>query len=362
MRWPSISVVNCGNPLSRASAAAPVVAGPPVVGELREVVQRDAAGPAHVGQLARASGRWRAGRAGRRGRPAGSRCGTGGSRRCSSRSPVSGGLVLHATNLGTIAEGTVPRWRTGSTDARDAPPGCCGCSSLLQSRRHWTGAELAEPARRHHPHDPQRRRAAARRSATRSRPGPASPAATGSAPAAPCRRCCSTTRRRSRSRSVCAPPRAARSPASRSRRCGRWPSSSRSCPSRLRHRVDALQSDTLAMASTRPPGRPGRADRRSRPRAATTSGCASDYRSPVRRRTPGARSSPTAWSTAGGAGTSLAWDLDRDDWRTFRVDRMELRTPNGPASRPRAAATRRASSPSRSPAASARPPGATAPG
>src|SRR5262249_14376655 len=31
----------------------------------------------------------------------------------------------------------------------------------------------------------------------------------------------------------------------------------------------------------------------------------------------------------------VAWDLDRDDWRTFRVDRMELRTPNGPRFVPR---------------------------
>jgi predicted DNA-binding transcriptional regulator YafY len=32
----------------------------------------------------------------------------------------------------------------------------------------------------------------------------------------------------------------------------------------------------------------------------------------------------------------LAWDVHRDDWRTFRVDRMELRTPNGPRFPPRA--------------------------
>ncbi len=31
----------------------------------------------------------------------------------------------------------------------------------------------------------------------------------------------------------------------------------------------------------------------------------------------------------------VAWDLDRDDWRTFRVDRMTLRTPNGPRHEPR---------------------------
>ncbi|WP_406299714.1 WYL domain-containing protein [Embleya sp. NBC_00888] len=31
----------------------------------------------------------------------------------------------------------------------------------------------------------------------------------------------------------------------------------------------------------------------------------------------------------------LAWDLDRDDWRTYRVDRIRLRTPNGPRFEPR---------------------------
>ncbi len=32
----------------------------------------------------------------------------------------------------------------------------------------------------------------------------------------------------------------------------------------------------------------------------------------------------------------LAWDVDRADWRTFRVDRIELRTPTGPRFTPRA--------------------------
>ncbi len=31
----------------------------------------------------------------------------------------------------------------------------------------------------------------------------------------------------------------------------------------------------------------------------------------------------------------LAWDLDRDDWRTFRVDRIQPRTPTGPRFTPR---------------------------
>ena len=31
----------------------------------------------------------------------------------------------------------------------------------------------------------------------------------------------------------------------------------------------------------------------------------------------------------------LGWDVDREDWRTFRVDRLRLRTPNGPRFTPR---------------------------
>ena len=86
------------------------------------------------------------------------------------------------------------------------------------------------PARGRPPHDPPRRREAALARLSGRGGARASPAATGSAPAANCRRSCSTTPRRSRSRSACAPPRRGRSPGSRRRRSGRWPSSSRSCP------------------------------------------------------------------------------------------------------------------------------------
>lgn len=37
----------------------------------------------------------------------------------------------------------------------------------------------------------------------------------------------------------------------------------------------------------------------------------------------------------GGRWYLLAWDLDRDDWRTFRVDRITPRSPTGPRFRPR---------------------------
>ncbi|MFG2000749.1 WYL domain-containing protein [Spirillospora sp. NPDC048911] len=31
----------------------------------------------------------------------------------------------------------------------------------------------------------------------------------------------------------------------------------------------------------------------------------------------------------------VGWDIDREDWRTYRVDRLRLRTPNGPRFVPR---------------------------
>ncbi len=37
----------------------------------------------------------------------------------------------------------------------------------------------------------------------------------------------------------------------------------------------------------------------------------------------------------GGRWYLLAWDLDRDDWRTFRVDRISPRSPTGPRFVPR---------------------------
>ncbi|SIM84403.1 helix-turn-helix transcriptional regulator [Micromonospora cremea] len=39
--------------------------------------------------------------------------------------------------------------------------------------------------------------------------------------------------------------------------------------------------------------------------------------------------------TWGGRWYLVAWDLDRDDWRTFRVDRIRPRTPTGPRFTPR---------------------------
>jgi predicted DNA-binding transcriptional regulator YafY len=105
-------------------------------------------------------------------------------------------------------------------------------------------------------------------------------------------------------------------------------------PSRLRHRIGAFQSSTLPVPAPGPRVDPDvltliasacRDHERLRFDYRTHSGSASrrdvePYRLVNDRR---------RWYL-------VAWDLDRDDWRTFRVDRMEPRTPAGPRFTPRA--------------------------
>jgi hypothetical protein len=52
--------------------------------------------------------------------------------------------------------------------------------------------------------------------------------------------------------------------------------------------------------------------------------------------TPPRRVEPHHLVTWGGRWYLVAWDLDRDDWRTFRADRITPRTPTGPRFTPRA--------------------------
>ncbi|GAA2609070.1 YafY family protein [Actinomadura fulvescens] len=104
-------------------------------------------------------------------------------------------------------------------------------------------------------------------------------------------------------------------------------------PSRLRRRVTSLQAATVSVAR-RGPG----VD------AATLTGIAAavrdhetlrfDYLS--QRDAPTTRAAePHRLVYTGRRWYLAAWDTDREDWRTFRVDRMRLRTPNGPRFAPR---------------------------
>ncbi|MFG1998528.1 helix-turn-helix transcriptional regulator [Spirillospora sp. NPDC048911] len=104
-------------------------------------------------------------------------------------------------------------------------------------------------------------------------------------------------------------------------------------PSRLRRRLSSVQAATVSVAR-RGPG----VD------AATLTGIASAVRDHETLRfdyltqegSPTVRSAePHRLVYTGRRWYLAAWDTDREDWRTFRVDRMRLRTPNGPRFAPR---------------------------
>ncbi|MFJ8791788.1 helix-turn-helix transcriptional regulator [Streptomyces sp. NPDC102462] len=115
-------------------------------------------------------------------------------------------------------------------------------------------------------------------------------------------------------------------------------------PARLRHRVDALEVTAVERAGARPHPQVD-------PQVLVALSAAVrdrevlrfDY-SPVfapgadgtgRAVAPPRRAEPHHLVTWGARWYLVAWDLDRDDWRTFRVDRMAPRTPTGPRFTPR---------------------------
>jgi predicted DNA-binding transcriptional regulator YafY len=101
-------------------------------------------------------------------------------------------------------------------------------------------------------------------------------------------------------------------------------------PTRLRHRVDALRGAVVAMPPRYGPGPAVDADTLTAISAAIRAAetLRFDYRShagdETRRSVEPHRIAHWShkWYLVG-------WDTDRADWRTFRVDRMSLRTPNG---------------------------------
>ncbi|MEU4559429.1 YafY family protein [Actinoplanes sp. NPDC023936] len=107
-------------------------------------------------------------------------------------------------------------------------------------------------------------------------------------------------------------------------------------PSRLRHRVDALQVTAVDRPVTRPAAPVG-GDVLLAISAAVKAReiLRFDYGSGGADR-PARRVEPHHVITWDGRWYLVAWDLDRDAWRTFRADRMSLRTPNGPRFTPRA--------------------------
>ncbi|MGP3534255.1 helix-turn-helix transcriptional regulator [Microbacterium sp. RD1] len=104
-------------------------------------------------------------------------------------------------------------------------------------------------------------------------------------------------------------------------------------PQRLRHRLDAIEFTSLAApaASVAPS-----------PEVLVTVSAAVrarhvlrfDYGDPESDRPP-RRTEPHGLVAAAGRWYLVAWDLDRDDWRIYRVDRLSPRTPTGPRFSPR---------------------------
>jgi predicted DNA-binding transcriptional regulator YafY len=103
-------------------------------------------------------------------------------------------------------------------------------------------------------------------------------------------------------------------------------------PARLRHRVDALR--VTAVEKGRPKVEPQvLVDLSAAVHAREV--LRFDYAAPGATDGPPRRVQPHHLVTWGGRWYLVAWDLDREDWRTFRVDRLTPRIPTGPRFSPR---------------------------
>jgi predicted DNA-binding transcriptional regulator YafY len=104
-------------------------------------------------------------------------------------------------------------------------------------------------------------------------------------------------------------------------------------PSRLRHRVSALQSVTVPLAAPGPTVSPDTL-------TAIAAACRDHQRLRFDYRHHDGRESvrttePHRLVHTGRRWYLVAWDTEREDWRTFRVDRITPRTPTGPRFTPR---------------------------
>ncbi|MFG2004110.1 helix-turn-helix transcriptional regulator [Spirillospora sp. NPDC048911] len=112
-------------------------------------------------------------------------------------------------------------------------------------------------------------------------------------------------------------------------------------PGRLRHRIDTLQVTAVERPSSRPDPRVGSGVLTALSAAVHAREVLRFDYSPIS--TPEAdgapnpprRVQPHHLVTWGGRWYLVAWDLDREDWRTFRADRITPRTPTGPRFTPR---------------------------
>ena len=211
--------------------------------------------------------------------------------------------------------------------------------SLLQTRRDWPGTELARRLSRLAAHDPPRHRAPARPRLSRRRDdrpgGRLQPARRHRDAAAAARRRRGRRDRRRpahRRRRVGHRDRGDRDPRAREARAG---AAVAPAPARQRAAVRHLDA-ARERADRRPRGADDDRRRVPRPRAAA-------LRLPRARRDRSRERlvEPHSLVNLGRRWYLVAWDCDRDDWRTFRVDRIERASPAGGALRAAHAARRR---------------------
>ncbi|GAB7046151.1 helix-turn-helix transcriptional regulator [Catenuloplanes indicus] len=100
-------------------------------------------------------------------------------------------------------------------------------------------------------------------------------------------------------------------------------------PARLRQRIGALEVTAIERPTTRPPS-PVDGDVLLTLSAAVHARETLRFDYGDRADRPPRRAEPHAVVTWDGRWYLVAWDLDRDDWRTFRADRIRPWTPNGP--------------------------------
>ena len=193
--------------------------------------------------------------------------------------------------------------------------------NLLQTHRHWPGHRARRAAGRDRAHGPARRRAPARARlphrvvARRRRRLPARGGKRGAAAAAH-RRGGRGHGDRPAGRGLPAARRRARDDAHRAREA-RAGAARSPAPAGQRARGGRAAGAASAPAQRSRP----RCSANSRSRAATTSGCGSPTpRHPAR--SSRRRVEPYALAPADRHWYLLCWDLERDDWRTFRVDRL----------------------------------------
>ncbi len=101
-------------------------------------------------------------------------------------------------------------------------------------------------------------------------------------------------------------------------------------PSRLRHRVDGIRFTRVENETRVDPAVLEAVSAAVRERRMLRF----DYGAPADR--PARRSEPHAIVAREGRWYLIAWDVDADDWRTFRLDRLRPRIPTGPSFTPRA--------------------------